>query len=95
MIVDDMVFSALHSPYRFWIKKMGYAGRALVMILMMSRDEAELRWRIGQEEHGKMTNHELMNFYAWRNLKEEMIDGFWYSEMIEAKKIEVEKFGSN
>lgn len=39
----------------------------------------------GEREHGKMSDAAFYDFPAIANLKEELQDGFWYSEIDEAQ----------
>jgi len=81
MLVDGVVLSAIATRYGFWKRKMGYAGKVLALILLMNREELVKRWHRGEAEHGKMTDKEFFTFDAWENLREEIRDGFWYSEI--------------
>ena len=65
---------------------MAYAGRVFALILLMTREEVRLRWHEGEKEHGKMDDKQLALFDPWENLKEEIRDGFWYSEIADWKE---------
>lgn len=77
MKIDDLYTNGM-KRIGFWKRKMGYAGHALAVILLLSREELASKFQDGRRDNGHVTDKGFMYLNADAEFKDEMCDGYWY-----------------